>query len=236
MFITVRLGKITKYAIITVLIAAAIGAAVYVIPAEQKAAFNPYSEYTLVIDAGHGGIDGGAVSDDGHKESDINLSIALKMSALCDFIGMDNALIRTGDAVEQQSDYSERSNLLSRAEFANSVENAVLISIHQNTFPSSTVKGAEVMYAKTQGSRELGLSAQEKLVLYADPENRRVARPAPDELLLTASVKCPAILVECGFLSNSDEAALLCSDAYQTKIATALISAYIDFSRNKLTL
>lgn len=191
--------------------------------------------YTLVVDAGHGGMDGGAVSADGKKESDINLNIALKMAALSDFLGIDCVLTRDTDSDNSDSgSYSEHDSLVSRAELANSIDNSLLISIHQNKFPSELVSGAEIMYADTEGSRELGLIAQDNMVSLLDPENRRVARPAPSELLLTSSVKCPAILAECGFMSNPDESQRLSTPEYQLKIAAVLIGSYIQFSNNQL--
>ncbi len=190
--------------------------------------------YTLVIDAGHGGVDGGAISADGKKESDINLSIALKLASLSDFMGIDCVMTRDTDSDNSDcGKYSERESLISRAELANSTENALLISIHQNKFPSELVSGAEIMYADTKGSRELGLITQGNMVTVLDPENRRVARPAPAELLLTSSVKCPAILAECGFMSNPTECGKLSTAEYQLKIALALIGSYIQFSNTQ---
>ena len=149
------------------------------------------------------------------------------MASLCDFLGINHVLTRESDIPTSTENYSEHDNLVARAEMANSIENAVLISIHQNKFPSDKVRGAEVMYSNSEQSKALGLAAQSNLVSAVDPENRRVARPAPSELLLTATAKCPAILAECGFMSNAEEAQLLSTDAYQIKIAAALVSAYI---------
>ena len=89
------------------------------------------------------------------------------------------------------------------------------------------------MYADTEGSRELGLITQDNMVSLLDPENRRVARPAPSELLLTSSVKCPAILAECGFMSNPDESRQLSTSEYQLKIAVVLIGSYIQVSNSQ---
>ena len=128
--------------------------------------------------------------------------------------------------------YSEHDNLVKRAELANSTENAVLISIHQNKFPSAVVSGAEVMYSDNDDSKALGLLTQDNLVALLDTSNRRVARPAPKELLLTSSVECPTILVECGFMSNPQEAQKLASNEYQLKIAAILAGSYIQYLNN----
>lgn len=197
-------------------------------PAEEAA--SAYSgKYTLVIDAGHGGIDGGAVSASGLKESDINLSIALKTEALASVFGVKTAMTRTEDTDYSERSYSEHNNLVKRAEFTNSIDGAVLLSIHQNTFPDGRVSGAEVLYAETDGSERLGNLVQDNLIALLDPFNRRLARPAPKALLLTSSVDCPAILVECGFLSNEIEAEKLSDDGYQKKTAIAFIASYLCF-------
>lgn len=185
----------------------------------------------LVIDPGHGGIDGGAVSASGIKESDVNLKIADKMGAIADFLGLQYVMTRDSDTESPGIDsYSEHNDLVARAELVNSIDKAVMISVHQNEFPSAVVSGAEVMYADTDGSRVLAEDMQNLLVTQLDPENRRVFRPAPKELLLTGSINCPGVLVECGFLSNPTEAEKLGSTEYQTKIAAILIAAYVRFS------
>ena len=236
MFITVELKSFIKVTSVFVVVAILAAAAITVFPRHTALRTDSAMRaYTLVIDAGHGGVDGGAVSADGKKESDINLNIALKMSALSDFLGIDCVLTRDTDSDNSDSgSYSEHNSLVSRAELANSIDNSLLISIHQNKFPSELVSGAEIMYADTEGSRELGLITQENMVSFLDPENRRVARPAPSELLLTSSVKCPAILAECGFMSNPDESQRLSTAEYQLKIAVVLMGSYIQFSNNQL--
>ena len=234
MFVTIKLRKL-----ITIIIIALLAAALIFFTARLNAhkigAFSDKNEYTLVIDPGHGGIDGGAIAESGAEESDINLKISLKMQALSAFLGQNCVMTRETDTDNSQGEkYSEHYNLVKRAELTNSTPNAVLISVHQNNYPSPLVKGAEVMYSLNDKSRELGLITQDNLVTYLDTENRRVAHPAPDSLLLTSSVNCPAILVECGFMSNSDEAEKLASDEYETKLAVVLISSYIQFAENNI--
>lgn len=186
--------------------------------------------HTLVIDAGHGGVDGGAVSKSGLKESDINLAIAEKTEAISRFLGQNTVMTRSSDTdFYGGKSYSEHDNLIKRAQIADNEHDPVLISIHQNTFPSELVRGAEVMYAKTSGSESLGLIMQDNLTQYADPDNRRVARPAPDDLLLTRSVHCPAVLIECGFLSNPEEALMLSDSSYQLKLAAVIAASYIQY-------
>ena len=234
MFITVDFKRLIKIMIIFVLICAAIVFTKLVFsPDGIRTAISQNNRFTLVIDPGHGGIDGGAIAESGTKESDINLAIALKTETLARFLGIDTVMTRSTDTDNSgDGEYSEHDNLVRRANVANSIDNAVLISIHQNKFPSAVVSGAEVMYADNDGSKALGLITQDNLVSLLDTSNRRVARPAPKELLLTSSVNCPTILVECGFMSNPQEAQKLASNAYQLKIAAILAGSYVQYLNN----
>lgn len=234
MFVTIDLKRLIKIVLIVALLAAAaVFVKIFVSNGGLKPVINQNSRSTLVLDAGHGGIDGGAISDSGLKESDINLQIALKTEALVRFLGIDTVMTRETDTDNSDNKaYSEHDNLVQRVKLANSTENAVLISIHQNKFPSAVVSGAEVMYSDNDDSKALGLITQDNLVTLLDSSNRRVARPAPKELLLTSSVECPTILVECGFMSNPQEVQKLASNDYQLKLAAILAGSYIQFLNN----
>lgn len=235
MFITVKIRSLVKPAIAVATVVLFASIVFFAFSGKSVGVLGPYNCHTLLIDAGHGGIDGGAVSAEGVKESDVNLAIALRMSRLCDLVGIGHQLTRESDVecLESES-YSEHDDLVARAQMANSIPECVLISVHQNKYPSEIVRGAEIMYAETPGSKELGVITQSNMVLVLDPENRRVAHSAPSQLLLTSSVNCPAILAECGFMSNPQEAGLLADGNYQTKIAMTLIASYIQFSCRQL--
>ena len=234
MFVTIDLKRLIKIVLLVALLAAAaVFVKIFVSNGGLKPVIRQNSRSTLVLDAGHGGIDGGAISDSGLKESDINLQIALKTEALVRFLGIDTVMTRETDTDNSDNKaYSEHDNLVQRVKLANSTENAVLISIHQNKFPSAVVSGAEVMYSDNDDSKALGLITQDNLVTLLDSSNRRVARPAPKELLLTSSVECPTILVECGFMSNPQEVQKLASNDYQLKLAAILAGSYIQFLNN----
>ena len=234
MFVTIDLKRLIKIVLIVALLAAAaVFVKIFVSNGGLKPVISQKSRSTLVLDAGHGGIDGGAISDSGLKESDINLQIALKTEALVRFLGINTVMTRETDTDNSDNKaYSEHDNLVQRVKLANSTENAVLISIHQNKFPSAVVSGAEVMYSENDDSKALGLITQDNLVTLLDSSNRRVARPAPKELLLTSSVECPTILVECGFMSNPQEVQKLASNDYQLKLAAILAGSYIQFLNN----
>ena len=154
------------------------------------------NEWTLILDAGHGGEDGGASTAAGQKESDINLAIVLKTQALMAFLGVEPQL------------------------------NALFISIHQNHFTDSRYSGTQVFFNSGDLNRQWGEDTQEIFRQILNPQNNREAKPVPDGIYLFDHISCPAILVECGFLSNGEEAALLVTDAYQRKVAVALTGAY----------
>ena len=178
---------------------------------------------TLVIDAGHGGFDGGAISDDGTRESDINLAVVR-------FCGQKTVMTRWDDSRKTDIlSYSEREDLKYRAEVANGTKNAVLISIHQNDFPTAQPRGAQVLYSSFGDSDRLGRLIQSLLVEKLDPENRRLAAPAPPELYLTANVHCPAVLVECGFMSNNFEVLKLKESGYQSALALLIAASYLEY-------
>ena len=188
---------------------------------------------TVVIDAGHGGEDGGAVSSAGTVESGLNLAIALRLDAVLALYGVDTALLRTGDVSLHDPDAQtlrekKASDLRNRAERVESIPNALLVSIHQNTYAgSSRYHGAQVFYADAERSQALAQHAQTVLRQALDPENTRQAAKLPGAVYLMDHVTCPAILVECGFLSNPEEDALLRTAGYQIKLAAALASALL---------
>lgn len=187
--------------------------------------------HSLVIDPGHGGIDGGAIALNGAKESDINLAIALKLQSIAEFCGQIPVMTRIDDS--RRTDfptYSEHEDLVHRTEIINSVPNGVLISIHQNFYPTSQPSGAQVLYSKWQGSQAFGELTHRNIIQYLQTENRRVAEPAAASLYITANAACPAILVECGFVSNSFDLDKLLNERYQTAFAAVLMASYLQFA------
>ena len=181
----------------------------------------------LVLDAGHGGEDGGAVSLTGVAESGINLAITLRVDQLLGFCGAPPVMLREEDVSlhDQGADTlreKKASDLRNRVQAVEQVGDAVLLSVHQNTFTDKKYHGAQVFYAPTEGSQALAETMQEALRAALDPENSRQAKPIPDSVYLMNHVSCPAVLVECGFLSNPEEEALLRSADYQIRLAAVL--------------
>lgn len=188
---------------------------------------------TVVIDAGHGGEDGGAVSVTGVAESGINLAIAKKLDFLFGLYGVRTELLRTEDISLHDSSADtlrekKTSDLRNRVARIESVENATLISIHQNTYQSAQYRGAQVFYADSDTSLPLAQAAQDALRL-VDPDNTRKPAKISESVYLMNHITCRAILVECGFLSNPEEDLLLQSPVYQLKLAGALCGAYLQY-------
>ena len=221
----------TALVIVTILLLVAIAISILgPEPEPASDAAGSLGSFTLVIDPGHGGIDGGAVAVDGTKESDINLAIALKLRALAEFYALENVMTRQDDSSRSSAEiYSEHEDLVSRADFVNAAENPVLISIHQNCFPTGQPSGPQVLYAASEASESLGKLTHQNLIGNLYPGNRRVAEPASKKLYVLNHVSCPAILVECGFLSNLSDLGKLSDSSYQTTLSAVLMASYLQY-------
>lgn len=186
----------------------------------------------LVIDAGHGGEDGGAVSITGVPESQINLEIACKLEDILVFYGQRCQMLRSEDVSLHDSSAAtirekKVSDLHNRVDMIEAASPRLLVSIHQNSYPLRQYHGAQVFYAGTPGSDAIAEHVQEVLAAGLDRSNTRQAKPIPDTVYLMNHVTCPAILVECGFLTNPEEEALLGEDSYQRKVAAVLSGAIL---------
>lgn len=186
-------------------------------------------EHTIIIDAGHGGIDGGATSCTGVLESTLNLEIALRLNDLLHLLGYNTVMIRTTDTsvYTQGSTIASQkvSDLKERVRIVNETPNAILISIHQNTFSDSRYSGAQVFYAPTNGSQQLAEILQPGLC------SGRQCKKASSVYLLQ-NITATGVLVECGFLSNVQEETLLRQDGYQQRLCGVIASGLTEFLRS----
>lgn len=188
--------------------------------------------YCIIIDAGHGGVDGGATSCTGVLESKINLEIAFRLDDLMHLLGYDTVMIRTSDI----SVYTEGntiaqkkiSDLKRRVKIINETDNALLISIHQNHFPDGRYSGAQVFYPSTQGSDVLARMIQQNLVATVNPGSSRKSKKASGVYLME-KIQCTGVLIECGFLSNPEEEASLRAGEYQKKICAVIAASVSKF-------
>lgn len=186
----------------------------------------------LVLDAGHGGEDGGAVSITGAPESEINLSIVLKLRDVLGLYGVDPILLREEDISLHDSNAStlrekKRSDLKNRVAAAEAVEGGTFLSIHQNTYPSGQYYGAHVFYAPTENSQPLAEHIQNSIKTALQPDNERTVKQIPDTVYIMNHITCPAVLIECGFLTNPEEEALLRDQTYQRKLAAVIAAAWL---------
>lgn len=178
----------------------------------------------VVIDAGHGGKDPGKVGVNDALEKDINLSIALRLKSLLEQNDIAVVLTREEDKDLASPEASNRKNedLRARANLVEETAPVVMVSIHQNSYPEAEVDGAQVFYySGSEAGKLLGTIVQESLKREINDGNHRVAKANKDYYLLKKA-SCPAVIVECGFLSNPAEAALLATAEYQEKIAFAI--------------
>lgn len=194
--------------------------------------FARMTQQTLIIDPGHGGEDGGAVSAEGQLESQINLAIALELDQLMGFYGAPTVLTRETDVSIHDPEAAtlrekKVSDLHNRVALINGVENATLISIHQNASPDPSHRGIQVFYGEEALSLPLARQVQETLTQVMDPEKKREPQHIASSVYLMNHISCRAILVECGFLSNPEEAHLLQEQAYQRKLAMSLAACYL---------
>lgn len=186
----------------------------------------PHTVY--VIDAGHGGEDGGAVAPDGTVESGINLSIASRLDGLLTLLGDTCVMTRTEDrAIYDSSAKTIRekkvSDIKNRVALVNQIPNSLLISIHQNMLPSHPdVFGAQVFYAPNEASRRRASVMQQQLNQTINGEKNKQEKPATSSIYLLNHIETPGVLIECGFLSNPDETRKLKSDAYQKLLAITI--------------
>lgn len=188
----------------------------------------------VVIDAGHGGVDGGAVSCTGVYESHINLDIALRIEDLMHLLGICTVMIRDTDksvytegetiAAKKVSDIKERIRIV------NTTPNALFLSIHQNNFQDARYSGTQVFYNNCSGSKDLANLLQTSFRGNLNPGNKRQTKKSSGVYLME-HINCTGVLIECGFLSNPQEEAALRNSDYQKKICAVIctvVSQYLN--------
>lgn len=189
----------------------------------------------IVIDAGHGGEDGGTTSCTGKLESSFNLEIALRLDDLFHLLGYDTVMIRTTDTSVYTKGgtiaQKKISDLKERVRMVNSTPGALLVSIHQNHFSDSRYSGPQVFYADNPESEKLAKRLQSQLVSSLCPGNNRREKKSAGVYLMD-QIQCTGVLVECGFLSNSQEESLLRQAEYQKKLVCVIAASVSGFLAN----
>ena len=187
---------------------------------------------TVVLDPGHGGEDGGAVSPDGVEESGLNLEIALRLQELLRFSGVKTQMTRIADVSIHQEEArtiqeKKASDLRQRVEIVNGIPGAMLLSIHQNSLPSSVVTyGAQAFWNQQAGAERLAVSIQDALNQAVNTHRAKEAKPIASTIYLMRQITAPGVLVECGFLSNPEETLRLQQAGHQCRLAVAITAGF----------
>lgn len=192
----------------------------------------------ILIDPGHGGEDGGAVSDDGVVEKGINLAISNYLKEYYELSGFEVQMTRTddtprGDLSLPTIEERKRSDMQSRLEMYNSSDVDYVVSIHQNKFTESQYSGAQVFYSpNNEKSGQFAEYLRKSIVGFLQPDNERELKEAGTNIYLLNNCQNPAVLVECGFLSNPEETALLADTEYQRQMAFSIYCGTLDCIKN----
>ena len=192
-------------------------------------------EHCIIIDPGHGGEDGGATSCSGILESQFNLEISQRLNDLLQLLGFETKMIREsdisiytkGDSIAQK----KVSDLKERVRITNETNTSLLLSIHQNNFTDSRYSGAQVFYAKTDGSRELAQKLQSKFVSTLNKGSQRKCKESTG-IYLMEHIQCTGVLIECGFLSNPEEESKLRNAEYQKRISCVIATTVGEYLSN----
>lgn len=192
---------------------------------------------TVVLDAGHGGEDGGAIGVTGVYEKDLNLSITLKIGEHLKAQGINVIYTRTEDILlyDRNTDYKNRKkslDLAARVKIASEIPNCMFVSIHMNSFSQSKYSGLQVYYSKNNSnSYLLAKGVQSRIKNELQPQNSRKITEATSRIYLLDQLECPAVLIECGFISNYEECRLLTTEIYQNQLAKCIsdeIANYVE--------
>ncbi len=198
-------------------------------------------EFTVIIDAGHGGEDGGAVGTDGETyEKDVNLSVALYLGQLLEAEGVNVIYTRTEDILlyDRNVDYNGRKKVLdlrARLATAQKYPHAIFVSIHMNAFGDKRYSGMQVYYSDASDEGRVLADKIQKMSRYLSASNNRKIKKAGSSIYLLNNAPGIAVLVECGFLSNPDECYLLSREDYQKKVAFSIFQGIIEYKDGKNT-
>lgn len=222
--------------IVSVLIVASFLLNIFTVSKSVKQASADVSDaVTVIVDAGHGGEDGGAIGKSGSFEKDINLQFSLKVNDYLSLFGINTYMVRTEDrSVGDTSLLTIRerkvSDIRARAALMDLFENSIYLSIHQNEFSQSYVHGTQVFYApNSEESKQLAEIIQKTVCSLTQPQNTKVPKESGTNIYVLYNATKPACLCECGFVSNPDEEKLLLSEDYQRKFSLALSYSVLNY-------
>ena len=197
-----------------------------------------FDKPTIIIDAGHGGEDAGAIAPDGTLEKDLNLEISRMVYALCILNGIDAKMTRDSDTLlynyyDDLENYTGKKkiyDLKNRLKITEGESNPIYIGIHMNKFSQAKYSGAQIYYSDNNSlSKDLATNLSSKIKEYLQPQNKRQIKRADSSIYILKNISSPAILIECGFLSNENELRLLKSEEYKAKLALTIFAGICDY-------
>ena len=231
-----------KYNVIKAVVVVAAGICIVALPffymqkgeAFTASSANISNEAPIILDAGHGGEDGGAIGVGGILEKDIKLSVTVKTNSVLRFFGYQTLLTRNGDNMTCDEGLSSQrarkvSDIKNRFALLENTDCLCFISIHQNFF-GGNAHGAQIFYSGgNEESKILAQTLQDNIRTALQPENSRVIKQATDDIYILYHTKKPAVLAECGFISNSSDAAMLTDEEYQNKLAFVIAESTLKY-------
>ena len=232
-FVSFNLNKFITLALVFVLTFSVVISFAFV--SQPTISHNTASENIIIVDAGHGGEDGGTQSSAGVLEKDINLDISLKLGMLLKLIGYSVVYTRTEDKLFHGEDaLTQRQKKVSNVHYRMNImelyPEALFLSIHQNYFTQSKYYGAQVFYSKNNSlSKTIAEKLQFNIKTAIQPENDRQVKATGTDIYLLYHAKNPAVMVECGFLSNPGEALKLSDEEYQKEMSLAIIAGLEEY-------
>lgn len=196
---------------------------------------NAHDRFYIVIDPGHGGFDGGAVAFDGTIEKDLNLSISLKLDGILRCLGFDTVLIRSEDvSVEDVGSGSKKvSDIKNRLKVMGKYKDCIYVSIHMNKYSTTQPHGAQVFYSKFGDSKLLADSIQKSITENLQTDNKRVTKSSTKDIYILHNAVAPAVITECGFLSNRTDLENLKNSDYQLKMAFSIAIGIVNYTQSK---
>lgn len=190
------------------------------------------SKPVIIIDPGHGGIDSGASPKAGVEEKNLNLAVAKKLGSFLEAGGVEVVYTRTEDVMLSSEGAPTRKtgDLMGRIKIAETYPDATFVSLHMNTLPSEKYSGLQTFYSENNAlNQALARQIQSDVCTFLQPDNNRKEKEAKGKIYLLDRLSCPAVLIECGFLTNPEECQKLQSEEYQNALAFTLSRSLLQF-------
>jgi N-acetylmuramoyl-L-alanine amidase len=229
--------KINRFLVCIVCLITVVGVAAYSFVARRNAvnvlSYAQIENKTIIIDAGHGGEDGGAVAQDGTMEKNLNLDIAFRLKEICELAGYAVCMTRENDRALSGESFNKNADMQARIQLAREHPDALFISIHLNKFAIEKYNGAQVFYSSNNSqSIKLAQAIQTAIRHNLQPQNNRQIKSGDDNSILLRVIDSPAVIVEGGFLSNQEELARLKTETYRSQLAYCIFLGVIQYQQS----